>query len=1488
MLLDEWAGTGGELAAYISQQSRRTLDSYWAQPDLIAEHAAVEKDTAQGGYRRRQLFELVQNSADALWAASGGQSSDRSGPTAPAGRVEVRLARDCLYCADDGEPIGADGVRALMFSHLSTKRGTNQIGTFGLGFKAVLGVSDSPEFFSRSGSFRFDPARAREQVGAIEPGAENCPVLRLPEPIDPAGCSQHDAVLRELMGWAVNIVRLPLLPGARKDLREQMRAFPAEFLLFVAHVRRLGLTDNAGKVDRVLELEKVEDGYLLADGDAAGRWRLFERIHRLSSDARADRRPGDDRDEVPVSWAAPLDRLDRPGKFWSFFPTNTASLVPGILNAPWKTNEDRQNLLDGPYNDELIETASELIAEALPSLSTDDDPARHLDALPRRREAGDSEQADLLRRRLFAVLDGRPIVPDQDGRLRRVGKLSYPPRELTRDRSIETAALERWAAHPHRPRRWLHHKAVTRVRLAAVDRLFEGSAPLRGPQGGAPRASVSQWLEALVENAPAGDEVAASSAAVQTAALIPTDKRSGGGLGKILLTASGAWRSPDPELVFLPDEESDVGAAAEPASCVHPSLMSDGETRRALKRLGLKPPSPERLFKSVAASVLSEHSSPFARAHERFWGLARNLEVEDVLRIISEYDDWPELLRVRARSGRWKPTYAVLMPGDIVPGDGRRDADATVDIGFHQHDAALLAALGVADSPVEGRELWEPALDEFYRRCEDEYRQQDGLPHRPRREYLYFKSIEGVGPVSVLRVLSDEGAALFTDAILRLDASYEPWTMWHTGTNGDMYPEVLFDSLALDALRAHGRIRIPDGIVPFASALGPQPESPQALDALLRHPNAEQIKEAFELSDPVPEFFGEAEPIPLTDVWPGLAEHLPAHCRASRLILCEQIRAGGTERDCVFQPPDVYLAGSVEDDERASLELVVEAMDLDLRRREIQEIVQRNTPAEIDERRAAVRRHATDAERLLAAVGEEQLRLGLPSLLLDALDSGNSTHLGADIADAAIATYHTDALRQFKWALESLGPPTKWAGTRRAVEFVRSLGFSDEWAGERNRRRPPFMEVEGPWSLPELHDYQRTVAANVREMLRSEPGDGAERRGMLSMPTGSGKTRVAVQALVEAMRDDGLRGGVLWIADRDELCEQAVEAWSQVWRGLGAEAMQLRISRMWGGQPGPTPTSERHVVVATAQTLNARLASRPAEYEFLKDFTVAVFDEAHRSIAPTFTSVMQEIGLTFRRREDEPFLLGLTATPYRGRDAEETARLARRYGRNRLDTGAFASDDPRDVIAELQGMGVLARADQEVIEGGTFRLTPEELEEVSKFARGADRIKHLLAWLPQSVEDRVAQDSRRTARIIEAYRAHVAPDWPTLIFATSVEHAQTLAALLNLHGITARSVSATTGSAVRRRVVEGFRDGEISALVNYGVFREGFDAPKTRAIIVARPVYSPNLYFQMIGRGLRGPLNGGDDRCLILNVHDTIDNFGEGLAFADLDWLWDR
>ena len=532
-------------------------------------------------------------------------------------------------------------------------------------------------------------------------------------------------------------------------------------------------------------------------------------------------------------------------------------------------------------------------------------------------------------------------------------------------------------------------------------------------------------------------------------------------------------------------------------------------------------------------------------------------------------------------------------------------------------------------------------------------------------------------------------------------------------------------------------------------------------------------------------------------------------------------------------------------------------------------VLEVTTPRGIEKRRAAIRQCKTNAERLLMAVGEQELRRELPDSLLAALE-------GLDLAEAAIAIWHTDALRQYKQALAlgHLWPPPRWAGLRPAVKFVRSLGFSDEWAGAGGGKPAPFLEVEGPYPLPRLHCYQRTIANNVRSLLRGGFGNGVERRGMISLPTGSGKTRVAVQALVEAMREDDFRGGVLWVADRGELCEQAVETWRKVWSNKGPKGTQLLISRMWGDQQEPPqPVIDLHVVVATIQTLKRRLSDHPDEYAFLTDFRLVVFDEAHRSVAPSFTPVMEEIGLTRFKREGEPLMLGLTATPYRGHDERETRRLVSRYGSRRLDAGAFASDEPQAVIQELQEMDVLAQADHKSIKGGTFPLNLEER-------------RSSLPWLLPSVEGRIARSTERTKRIVEAYEEYVGPDWPTLIFATSVEHAQTLAALLHLKGIRSRAVSAETAPAIRRRVVEEFRCGAIKALVNYGVFSEGFDAPRTRAIIVARPVYSPNLYFQMIGRGLRGPLNGGGERCLILNVEDNIKNFNRALAFSKLDWLW--
>ena len=62
----DWAGVEGEIVDFIVRETEKTVDAYERQPHLVTEHANHEHDTAHGGYAHRQLFELVQNSADAL------------------------------------------------------------------------------------------------------------------------------------------------------------------------------------------------------------------------------------------------------------------------------------------------------------------------------------------------------------------------------------------------------------------------------------------------------------------------------------------------------------------------------------------------------------------------------------------------------------------------------------------------------------------------------------------------------------------------------------------------------------------------------------------------------------------------------------------------------------------------------------------------------------------------------------------------------------------------------------------------------------------------------------------------------------------------------------------------------------------------------------------------------------------------------------------------------------------------------------------------------------------------------------------------------------------------------------------------------------------------------------------------------------------------------------------------------------------------------
>ena len=748
----EWADENGAIGSYIYDESAKTLDSYRAQPALIAEHANQEDDLARGGYANRQILELTQNAADQISGTKDGS-------------IRLHLTQDYLYCADNGEQIDEEGVRALLFSHLSPKRGTDRIGRFGLGFKSVLGVTDAPAFLSRSGSFRWNRGQAEQQLRDLAPDLRSYPTLRIAEAINPHSLASSDPVLKDLMSWAINIVRLPLLSNARAGIQNQLAAFPPEFLLFVPHVSLLEIIDNVGEVSRRITCEIPGDTADLTVGDTTTHWLFASTVHQLSSDAIGDKRTLDGEDEeaneVRIKWAAPVDRLNEPGRFWAYFPTLTQSLLSGILNAPWKTNEDRQNLLAGTYNDELIAAAARVVADALPQLSTKDNPARHLIALPRRHEAGDNDHANTLRSKLYEQLSGRDIVPDQNGELKPLHDINYPPEELFRNTNQAPSAFERWYSLPDRPAGWLHHAALERDPFSRINTLWEanpdniatGRSLGRNSVTTLPRATIAEWLEALVERGKSDSGVTiqaigASQAAIQTAALITEGIRRQENLGAILLTADGRWVDPDPESVFLGGTHSDSAD-----SIVHPDLENDPETAEALTRLGIRPASGAALFEQLAKTVL--HSSPYgkpygkpyaARDWHEFWVLAEDVEPDTAAAIIrNSSTNWRDVLHVSTIDGAWHTLHEALLPGTIVPGDGSRDSDIAINTSdYHSNsDVALLRALGTTDGPASGFPILGAERERIERAGKEQFTQQHQLTYdrRPQGPAWFWRMV---------------------------------------------------------------------------------------------------------------------------------------------------------------------------------------------------------------------------------------------------------------------------------------------------------------------------------------------------------------------------------------------------------------------------------------------------------------------------------------------------------------------------------------------------------------------------------------------------------------------------------------------------------------------------------------------------------------------------------------------------------------------------
>jgi superfamily II DNA or RNA helicase len=439
---------------------------------------------------------------------------------------------------------------------------------------------------------------------------------------------------------------------------------------------------------------------------------------------------------------------------------------------------------------------------------------------------------------------------------------------------------------------------------------------------------------------------------------------------------------------------------------------------------------------------------------------------------------------------------------------------------------------------------------------------------------------------------------------------------------------------------------------------------------------------------------------------------------------------------------------------------------------------------------------------------------------------------------------------------------------------VRELGLPIVLAGEAVSKAPSREEVEAFSPLGGLHAYQKQIQKRVLRSLRRK--DNEKRRGVIWLPTGTGKTRVAVETFLLHCKLELPTNCILWIADREELCEQAASTFRHVWMQAGyrrkkihggASPPPLQIMRLWSNHSFSDPPLTPTVIIASIQKLYAGLEEEEFR-EFLDTLgrlcEVVVLDEAHKSQATSYLQVLRALGLSSRNNEYDrnhrtgPALFGLTATPVRT-NIKENRQLRRRFADRLIEP------DPgyRTLHAFVKGE-YLSRAAHKSIKTG-YRLTINDGKErqhwdtFGEFSRG--------------VINRAGQDPKRTAQIVEDLERRLKKFQSILVFACSVDHARAIAEVLSRLGIKARSLDGKTPKNVRHATIDAFRKREFQVLVNCDLLATGFDAPNVDCVAIARPVSSKVLYAQMVGRGLRGPKNGGTSNCLILDYEDSAGDY---------------
>jgi type I restriction enzyme, R subunit len=402
--------------------------------------------------------------------------------------------------------------------------------------------------------------------------------------------------------------------------------------------------------------------------------------------------------------------------------------------------------------------------------------------------------------------------------------------------------------------------------------------------------------------------------------------------------------------------------------------------------------------------------------------------------------------------------------------------------------------------------------------------------------------------------------------------------------------------------------------------------------------------------------------------------------------------------------------------------------------------------------------------------------------------------------------------------------------------------------------------------------YQDAAIRAVFEKIAT-----GEKRALLSLATGAGKTFIAVN-LLRRISDAGQLKKALFVCDRDELRTQAGVNFQKAFGNNAAEVSSGNAQK------------NAKVLIATYQTLD--VDSETADANFLTEnypenyFSHIIIDECHRSAWGKWKQVFE--------RNPNAIQIGLTATPRKIKYTEEneetrkdeqiTADNYKHFGEpvyeydltQGIEDGYLAACEiiSRDILINDQ-------KEREASKGVDKELDKAKLTDArtgNKMSREELRKKYEAAALDSQLRlpDRVkALTEDLFNQLLENGGT---PEQKTIIFCASDPHAQDIAnAMGNLYSawcqqegrpIKDNFAFKCTAKSSGNDFLPDFRGSNNSHFIatTVDLLTTGVDVPNVRNIVFFRYLKSPIVFYQMLGRGTRL-----DDGKLMFRAHDYTD-----------------